>query len=167
MFRVALDRAVSVLAVAGCLCIFAIAGLIIADVVGRGQNLFSIPWKIDVTQYLLYLATFLAAPWALKEGSHVSVDLIVASMRPRFADMVSRLSSCLGSVICLGLVYFGYVAMDQSRNAGTLIFKSIIFPEWYTMIPVPVIFSLMALIFAEAAIRGAPDGRERNLRTGA
>ncbi len=167
IFRVALDRTVTVLAVVGCLCIFALAGLILGDVAGRSLGLFTIPWKIDVAQYLLYLATFLSAPWALREGAHVSVDLIVASLRPRMADLLSRLAAGLGTAISATIGYYGFTAMEQSRNAGTLIFKSIVFPEWYTLIPVPVTFALMTLIFADALIRGAPDGRERNLKTGA
>lgn len=167
LLRVALDRTVSLLAVGACLCIFGLAGLILADVLGRASGLFSIPWKIDVAQYLLYLATFLSAPWALKEGAHVSVDLIVASLRQRMADLVSRLAAGLGAAISVVLVHYGYVAMEQSRASGTLVFKSVVFPEWYTLIPVPVTFVLTALIFADAAIRGAPKGRERNLNTGA
>lgn len=166
LLRVALDRAVTALAVAGALCIFALAGLILADVIGRTGSLFSIPWKIDVAQYLLYLATFLAAPWALKEGAHVSVDLIVAALRPVLADLVSRLAAGLGAVISGALVHYGYVAMEQSRAAGTLVFKSVVFPEWTTLIPVPVTFALCLLIFVEAAIRGAPKGRGRSLNSG-
>jgi len=164
---VALDGLVTLLAIAGCLCLFGLTGLILGDVVGRGAGLFSIPWKIDVAQYLLYLATFLAAPWVLREGAHVSVDLIVSLLPPRAADVLSRLAAMLGALISLALVYYGYLATEQSRSAGTKIYKSIIFPEWYTFIPVPLTFALTFLIFVQAFWRGAPDGRERNMNTGA
>jgi TRAP-type C4-dicarboxylate transport system permease small subunit len=141
--------------------------MILADMIGRSTSLFTVPAKIDITQYLLYLATFLAAPWALRDGAHVAIDLVVSMLRPRAADIVSRLAALLGAVISAAILYYSLVALEQSRTAGTLIFKQIVFPEWYTLIPVPITFALTFLIFLDAAIRGAPDGRKRNLNTGA
>lgn len=150
----AIDRLVSLLAILGGLCLFAIAALILGDVIGRAAGLFTIGWKIDVSQYLLYLSVFLAAPWVLREGGHVSVDIVVAMMRPRAADLMTRAGALIGASCSAVLIYYSTRALMGSYASGTRVFRSIIFPEWYVYTPGPLIFTLMFLIFARAVIRG-------------
>jgi TRAP-type transport system small permease protein len=141
------DALISVLAICGCLCLFAIGGLILADVFGRSFRLFSIPWKIDVTQYLLYLTTFLAAPWVLRENGHVSVDILVATLPKRSGRIVIRFAHILGAACSAALAYYSVFVLWQSYVSGTRIYRALIFPEWYLYTPGPIIFLLTFIIF--------------------
>lgn len=162
----AIDALVSFMAVAGCLCLFGIAGLILGDIVGRAAGLYTIPWKIDVAQYLLYFATFLAAPWVLREGGHVSVDLIAAMLPTRAADLLARVAALIGFGCSAMLVWYSLRALAQSHAAGTRVYKSLIFPEWYLYLPGPLVFALTGLIFARAAFTGRAGGQPAGRRTG-
>ena len=162
----AIDGLVTFMAVAGCLCLFGIAGLILADVAGRASGLFTIPWKIDVAQYLLYFATFLAAPWVLREGGHVSVDLIVSMLPPRVADALARVAALIGLGCSAALVWYSVRTLAQSHAAGTRVYKSLIFPEWYLYLPGPLVFALTGLIFARTALAGLSGAQAANRHTG-
>lgn len=141
------DALISVLAICGCLCLFAIGGLILIDVLGRSFRLFSIPWKIDVTQYLLYLTTFLAAPWVLRENGHVSVDILVAMLPKKSGRIVMRTAYFLGAACSATLAYYSIVVLWQSYASGARVYRALIFPEWYLYTPGPIIFFLTFLIF--------------------
>ena len=34
-------------------------------------------WTVEVCEYILFILAFLGAPWLLKKGGHVSVDIVV------------------------------------------------------------------------------------------
>lgn len=162
----AIDGLVTFMAVAGCLCLFGIAGLILTDIAGRAAGVFTIPWKIDVAQYLLYFATFLAAPWVLREGGHVSVDLIAAMLPSAAADVLARVAAVIGASCSVVLVWYSLQALLQSHAAGTRVYKSLIFPEWYLYLPGPLVFALTGLIFARVAMAGLAGGQPRDRHTG-
>ncbi|MGI9464428.1 MAG: TRAP transporter small permease subunit, partial [Aestuariivirgaceae bacterium] len=52
----------------------ALALLITTDVVIRNLGIGNFPWLLEVSEYVLFISTFLAAPWVLRENAHVSVD---------------------------------------------------------------------------------------------
>ena len=62
---------------AAALLIGAMALLIAGDVGLRTAGWGSLPWSVEVAEYILFGATFLAAPWVLREGGHVRVDVLV------------------------------------------------------------------------------------------
>ena len=55
--------------------LFGLVLLICLDVTARSLRLFATPWTLDIAQYSLYLITFFGAPWVLREGGHISIDV--------------------------------------------------------------------------------------------
>ena len=78
----------------------AIAGLISADVVSRTAGFLGLPWATDVCEYLLFTSTFLGAPWVLRQGAHVRVDILVASLRNQPARILESTVNIAGIAIC-------------------------------------------------------------------
>ena len=61
--------------------ILAIAVMVCIDVAIRNIGLGNFPWLIEVAEYAIYGATFLAAPWVLHLGAHVRVDIALRWLR--------------------------------------------------------------------------------------
>jgi TRAP-type transport system small permease protein len=123
----------------------AITLLVCYDVVGRNLGLRTLPWINEVTEYAMPLATLSAAPWLMWRNQHVRLDLLGALLSPSAQRQVDRLASALGLIVSGIMVWYAVRLLLDSRDAGSLVMKSLVFPEWWLYVPVPIGFALLAL----------------------
>ena len=147
-----------VLAVAAGTLLGGLALLISLDIASRQTAGFSMPWSLDVAEYLLYLITFLAAPWVLLSGGHITVDLAVARLAPPARRRVDRGANAIGAVASLVLFWFACRVWLRSYRDGTLVYETFVFPEWWLFSAAPPVFLLLAAIFVRRVLRPS-DGR--------
>jgi TRAP-type C4-dicarboxylate transport system permease small subunit len=121
--------------------------LVTGDVVARNLGLGTLPWILEVSEYVLPLATFLVAPWLLARNEHVRLDVLLTSLPPRVARALAWAGDLLGLAVCAVFVIYGARAIASSAQQGSLVIKSIVFPEWWLYAPVPVCFALLAIEF--------------------
>jgi TRAP-type C4-dicarboxylate transport system permease small subunit len=121
--------------------------LVTGDVVARNVGLGTLPWILEVSEYVLPLATFLVAPWLLSRNEHVRLDVLLTTVPPRLARALGRVGDLLGLAVCAAFVVYGARAIASSAQQGSLVIKSIVFPEWWLYAPVPVCFALLAVEF--------------------
>ena len=119
--------------------------LVCYDVVGRNLGLRSLVWVNEITEYALPIATLAAAPWLMWRNQHVRLDLLGAVLSPDAQRRVDRLASALGLVVSLVLVWYSIKVLLDSKGAGSLVIKALVFPEWWLFVPVPIGFALLAL----------------------
>ena len=121
--------------------------LVTADVVARNVGVGTLPWILEVSEYVLPLATFLVAPWLLRHGQHVRLDAVLTAVPPGLARTLDRLADAIGLAVCAVFVVYGAKAIASSAQQGSLVIKSVVFPEWWLYAPVPVCFALLAVEF--------------------
>lgn len=119
--------------------------LVCYDVVGRNLGLPSLVWVNEVTEYALPIATLSAAPWLMWRNQHVRLDLLGALLSPAAQRQVDRVASLLGLIVSLVMVWYAVRMLLDSRSAGSLVMKALVFPEWWLYVPVPIGFALLAL----------------------
>ncbi|MEQ9459006.1 MAG: TRAP transporter small permease subunit [Alphaproteobacteria bacterium] len=86
-------------ALAACL-LFAIAVLVAVDaVLQHASFLPRIDGVIELTEYSLYGVTVAAAPWALRNGAHISVDILVDHMPESARAMARRFANMVGCAV--------------------------------------------------------------------
>ncbi|MBL8340708.1 MAG: TRAP transporter small permease [Rubrivivax sp.] len=134
----------------------AITLLVCYDVVGRNLGLKSLVWVNEVTEYALPIATLAAAPWLMWRNQHVRLDVLGALLSPRAQRHVDRFASALALVVSLLLVWYSVKVLLDSKGAGSLVIKALVFPEWWVYVPVPIGFALLALECGRRVIR--PSG---------
>ena len=122
--------------------------LVTADIVLRNTARAGFPWANEVTEYALYLTTLLTAPWLLRRGQHVRIDMILALVPPRVAWLCEAAPDILGLAASLVLVWYGARMTLQSARLSSLTIKNLVFPEWWLLWPLPVCFALLAIEFA-------------------
>jgi TRAP-type C4-dicarboxylate transport system permease small subunit len=151
--RVAEQLARAVDGIADLLCnLFAIAlGLIIlavgADILLRNLGLTSFPWTIEVTEYVLYAGTFLAAPRVLRNAGHVRVEILLDAVPRRWARILDMVADLLGFGISAVLLWYGAVTALDAYRSGMIQFKNLIVPEWILLTPIPVGCALLCIEF--------------------
>ncbi|MCW5622435.1 MAG: TRAP transporter small permease, partial [Burkholderiales bacterium] len=67
--------------------------LVSYDVIARNLGARSLPWIVEVTEYALPLATFLAAPWLMYRNQHIRLDLLGTILPAALLRRIDRLAA--------------------------------------------------------------------------
>src|SRR3954464_11940300 len=121
-----LARLFDFLAATAALILLAMVALVTADIVLRNTLGIGFAWANEVTEYALYLITLLTAPWLLRRGQHVRIDMMLVLVPPRFAWLMEALGDIIGLVASLIGVWYGTVMTVQSARLGSLTTKNLV-----------------------------------------
>lgn len=145
----AYGRLLAGLALLASLLLAAMMLIICADVLLRNVALIpgmrGVEWSNEVSEALLYLITLLAAPWLLRQGQHIRVDLLLRALPRRVAWQCEIVADVLAFGCCVALVWYGARATWASYAAGSTTIKTLITPEWWSLAPLPLAFALLAV----------------------
>ncbi len=141
---------INALAVVAGVLLCALALLICADVFGRKLGLYTIAWSFDVAEYALYAITFLAAPWVLKDGGHISVDLFTQRVSIEWRRRLFKLATSIGALVSACLCLYACRVCWISYRENVQIYETFVFPEWYLLSVAPPIFFLLFCLFARS-----------------
>jgi TRAP-type transport system small permease protein len=143
----AFGRLLDSLMLVACLLLLAMTLLIGADVVGRNAGLGGIAWSGEISEDILYLLTLLAAPWLLRQGQHIRVDILLRALPPRIGWLLEWLGDILGLACALYFVWYGCKVLAASYRSGAISIKTLVMPEWWLLVPLPLVFLLLAAEF--------------------
>ena len=144
---------------AACLLLLGMTLLIGADVIGRNTGLGGIPWSGEVSEDILYLLTLLTAPWLLRQGKHIRVDILLRALPARLGWLLEWVGDLLGLACSLYFVWYGWKVLAASYTSGAISIKTLVTPEWWLLVPLPVAFLLFAIEFVFRMRRLARSGR--------
>lgn len=153
-------------AIAG-LMVSTMAVLITADVVLRNIGIANMPWLLEVSEYALYISTFIAAPWVLSLGSHVRVDLVAVSVPAGVARAMELVADLLGLAISATMGWYGFRVVADSFTRGDMLYKELVIAEWWLMAFIPAGAALLAIEFLRRIRRvwRSPDALSRDALT--
>jgi TRAP-type C4-dicarboxylate transport system permease small subunit len=156
-----LGRLFDLLAVVAALILLAMVVLVTTDIVLRNTARVGFAWANEITEYALYLITLLTAPWLLRRGQHVRIDMALVLVPPRLAWLMEAAADIVGLAASLVLIWYGSVMTAQSARLGSLTIKNLVFPEWWLLWPLPLCFVLIAIefVFRFHRLMGAPRTR--------
>ncbi len=149
------ERLITILGNLVGLIIAAVAILISLEVFMRNTGLGGIDWLNEAIEYSFYVGTFAAAPWALHQGAHVRVDLVLNLLPKRAAVAVEKLADAVGAGICLVLVYYGIQSVLHAYVSNSIQYKTLAVPEWPLFAVVPICALLLAVEFVARFARAA------------
>jgi len=155
-------RLFDALAIAAALTLLAMVAIVTADIVLRNTGGGGFVWANEVSEYALYLMTLLTAPWLLRRGQHVRLDIILALVPARIAWLMEAAADVLGLAVSLVLVRYGLFMTIDSWRLGAITIKNLFFPEWWLLAPLPITFALLAIEFVfrfDRLMRGARTRR--------
>ncbi len=140
-------RLLDALAASAALTLLAMVVMVTADILLRNLTRTGFPWANEVSEYALYAITLLTAPWLLRRGQHVRIDLVLTLVPPRVAWLMEAASDALGFVVCLVMMRYGLRMAIDSATLGSITIKNLVFPEWWLLWPLPACFALLACEF--------------------
>jgi TRAP-type transport system small permease protein len=140
-------RLLHALAIVAALILLAMVAIVTADIVLRNSTGGGFAWANEVSEYALYLMTLLAAPWLLRRGQHVRLDIILTLVPARVAWLMEAAGDALGFCVSVVLVRYGLAMTADSARLGAITIKNLVFPEWWLLAPLPATFALLAIEF--------------------
>ena len=143
----AYGRVLDGLMLVACLLLLAMTLLIGADVVTRNLGLGGIALSSEISEDILYLLTLLAAPWLLRRGQHIRVDILLRALPARIGWLLEWLGDVLGLACSLYFIWYGWKVLAASYQAGAITIKTLVTPEWWLLAPLPLAFGLFAIEF--------------------
>ena len=139
---------------AGAIAVLIGAGVSL-DVLMRYFGSPGLPWMLEASEYGLYLMTFFGAPWALREKAHVSIDIAVEALPPRLRAAAAIVTDAFGLAICAVLAWYALVIAHASWARGAMVYKELVFPDWWLLALLPVSFALTAVEFVRRLVKRA------------
>jgi TRAP-type C4-dicarboxylate transport system permease small subunit len=115
--------------------------------IATGMKPSALPWVIELTEYLMYGAAFIGAPWALRKGAHVRVDVFISGLKPRTARILDHVIDLIGLAISLVLLVYGILAVLDAWNSNLVERKTWNFDDWILLLPIPISGLLLAIEF--------------------
>jgi len=112
--------------------------IIVEQVVVR--YVFKIPtiWQVETAVYLLIAATFLGAPYGLKENAHINIDMLIIHMPAGARRKLHIATSVIAMLFCFFLAYRGAImwweAYEGNWSSSSLLSVPLVYP--YALIPV-------------------------------
>ena len=150
------------LAWAGALVLLAMMLVIVGDVALRNIPVPGMPrglaWSNEVSELMLYLLTMCLAPWMLRRGQHIRVDVLLQALPRRTAWMLEWAGDVLGLACCLVMTWYGTRAALASYASGAVNIKTLVTPEWWSLAPLPIAFALLSveMLFRMARLHAGP-----------
>ena len=145
----AYGRLLAGLALAGCAILLAMMLIIVVDVLLRNLVVPGLPrglaWSNEISELMLYLITMCVAPWLLRRGQHIRVDILLRVIPPRFAWGLEWVGDVIALGCCLVFAWIGTQGAWSSYVSGAVNIKTLVTPEWWALAPLPVVFVLLAI----------------------
>ena len=137
------------LALLACLLLLLMMLMICADVLLRNVALIpglrGLAWSNEISESMLYLITMLTAPWLLRRGQHIRVDILLVNIPKRLAWYCEWVADALALGCCVVMAWYGWSAVVASYKGASMSIKTLITPEWWSLAPLPVAFALLAV----------------------
>jgi TRAP-type transport system small permease protein len=140
-------RLLDTLAALASLILLAMVIIVSADILLRDAFGSGISWADEVSEYALYVITVFTAPWLLRRGQHVRIDVLLTIVPPYIAWLMEAVGDAFGFAVCLALVRYGVGMTYDSWSTGSTTIKNLIFPEWWLLSLLPACFFLLAIEF--------------------
>lgn len=113
-----LDRATRLSGIAVGVAAFMIAVLVTAEVLARTLLGATTAWVNDVSVYLMGFITFVGAAYALAEGAHVSVDVVLTRVGARTKRLLVRIADLLVLAVLATLAWLGAAFWWDAYTSG-------------------------------------------------
>lgn len=156
-------RLLAGLALLGCAILFAMMVIIVVDVALRNFALRGLPqglaWSNEISELMLYLLTMCVAPWLLRRGQHIRVDILLQVLPPRLAWHLEWIGDVLGLACCCVIAWYATQAAWSSYSSGAVNIKTLVTPEWWALAPLPLVFVLLSIEMVFRMIRLARSER--------
>jgi C4-dicarboxylate transporter DctQ subunit len=108
-------------------------------------------WIMPITEYALLWIVFLGSTWLLREGGHITTDVVYVHLHEKMKNYLDCTMSVVGGLACVFMLFFGILhVFDCIANRVTDV-RAITLPKADVFIIIPIGSLLLAIQFFRRA----------------
>src|SRR5258705_6088183 len=138
----AYDKLLEAFALVACALVFGMTLMICTDVLLRNVRIIpgvaGVEWSNEISEGALYLLTMLTAPWLLRRGQHIRVDIVLRAVPKQLGWIFEWIVDVLGLACCLFIAWYSARAALASFKAGSVSIQTLVTPEWWLLSALPL-----------------------------
>jgi C4-dicarboxylate transporter DctQ subunit len=119
-------------------------------------------WSEELCEYILFTLAFLGAPWLLKKGGHVSVDIITERLSPRVRGYLGLFACGIGVLISAVVTWFSIVAAWDCYVTGVVVTKTLTVGKHYFLAFITLGYFFLLLEFGRQFLNHLRAPKEGN-----
>jgi C4-dicarboxylate transporter DctQ subunit len=119
------------------------------QVIARYLFNFSFVWALELNTVLFAWLIFLGMSYGVRVGTHIGIDVLVKSVGPRAARVLSGAAALLCLVYALFLTVGAVIYLQKMYSIG-IEMQDIPLPQWVPRLVLPLGFGLLAFRFCQA-----------------
>lgn len=104
-------------------------------------------WMVEVSEYILFSIAFLGAPWLLKKGGHVNVDVVTEHMGSKMQRIMKRIAMAVGVIFSAIVCWFAFATALECYRTGVLVTKTLNVPKHYFLFLISLGYLFLTLEF--------------------
>lgn len=110
-------------------------------------------WAVDLSEYAMVWAVFLAGPWLLRHDRHVNIEVVVERLGPRGRQVLGVVTSIVGALVCAVLGWQGLVTVADLWTRGVVFAKEWAVVQYPFYLVIPFGSALLVVEFLRRAAR--------------
>jgi C4-dicarboxylate transporter, DctQ subunit len=108
-------------------------------------------WIMQTTEYALLWIVFLATTWLLREGGHITVDIVYGHLGAKTKGHLDLIMCVIGGLACAVMVLFGITYTYECIARGVTDVRAVTVPKWAVFIIIPIGSILLTMQFFRMA----------------
>jgi TRAP-type C4-dicarboxylate transport system permease small subunit len=146
----------------------ALAGIILVFIVGAvcytiGMRYFfrqTTIWIMQTTEYALLWIVFLATTWLLREGGHITTDIIYSHLSNKAKAYLDAIMFIVGGLACAVMLYFGITYTYECITSNVTDVRAVTVPKSAVFVIIPIGSLLLTIQFFRIAWNRLSTARE-------
>jgi C4-dicarboxylate transporter, DctQ subunit len=110
-------------------------------------------WIVPMSEYALLWIVFLGTTWLLREGGHITTDVIYIHLNEKSRHYLDFIMSVIGGLACALLLYLGIVHLCDCIIHGVTDVRAMTVPKSAVFIIIPIGSILLTIQFFRIAWR--------------
>jgi C4-dicarboxylate transporter, DctQ subunit len=108
-------------------------------------------WIMQTTEYALLWIVFLATAWLLREGGHITTDIIYVHLTERARHYLNCTMAVIGGLACMIMLYFGTTYMYECITNSVTDVRGVTVPKSVVFVIIPIGSLLLTVQFFRMA----------------
>jgi TRAP-type C4-dicarboxylate transport system permease small subunit len=104
-----------------------------------------------MSEYALLWIVFLGTTWLLREGGHITTDVIYIHLNEKSKHYLDLIMSVIGGLACAAMVFFGVLHVAECIAGGVTDVRAITVPKTAVFVIIPVGSILLTIQFFRIA----------------
>lgn len=141
------SRLIDYLAILARIVTICIVLIIFIDLLTVNLFNYSLPWSIEIAEYLLVYLTFLGAAWLLRKDGHIKLDLLLNALQKRNRLCLELFNNVIGFIISSILTVSGIIVTYNLYVRGVKTEAVIELPRFILISIIPIGFLFLIYQF--------------------